>query len=186
MQTITGPISCDGKIVHGAGFKMAGNGETKMRKRSPLTSNLQRIFFILLGVIVLGGGSKTAPLPDGIRVTSSSEVCTTAAKSLMPPCNNPAEFGRCGCFLDGLRTSCDVVSRCLEAGFCKVAQSQPANTNVTSESEIFTTAARSLSLIPGYCAPEFRSCSCSIDGIVPPAVFFSTTATEAGCLRSSS
>ncbi len=62
------------------------------------------------------------PVPAGTLVTSKSKVFTTAARSLLPACNLPAEFGRCGCTLNGLRTSCDIVSRCLEAGFCvKVA-----------------------------------------------------------------
>ena len=164
MQTITGTISCDSKIVHGAGFKMARKGETKMSTRAPLTSNLQRILFILLVTIVLGGCSTTSPSSDGIRVTSSSEMFTAAAKSLVPQCRLSAEFGRCGCYLDGLQTSCDIVSRCLEAGFCKVAQSQPAGTKVTSDSETFKTGARSLAKIPGYCSAEFGRCGCFLNG----------------------
>ncbi len=57
------------------------------------------------------------PLPGNV-VTSSSEVFTAAAKSLLPACNLPAEFGRCSCILDELQTSCDIVNRSLDAGFC--------------------------------------------------------------------
>lgn len=57
------------------------------------------------------------PLP-GYAVTSSSDLFRAAARSLVPACNLPAEFGRCSCTLDGMSTSCDIVNRCLDLGFC--------------------------------------------------------------------
>ena len=60
--------------------------------------------------------TKTAA--EGTSVTSSSEVFRSAAKSLQESCSLPAEFGRCGCTLDGFQTSCDIVHRCIENGFC--------------------------------------------------------------------
>ena len=123
--------------------------------------------FMLLGAFILIGcePTQTEPqFPDEIRVTSDSEVFTEVAKSLLEPCNNPAEFGRCGCFLNGLKTSCDFVNRCLEIGFCKVEQSQPEGTKVTSSSEVFTAVAKSL-LEPCNNPAEFGRCGCFLDGL---------------------
>lgn len=119
---------------------------------------------MLLGAMYIAGCATTEPIPDGVSVTSSSDVYTAAARSLLEPCMLPAEFGRCGCYLDGLQTSCAVVSACLDAGFCTVAMSQVADSTVTTESDTYRTTARNL-LSSGYCAPEFRQCGCTIDGI---------------------
>lgn len=139
-----------------------------MTTQTALTLGPRRAFFlplVLLGALVLAGCPKRAPevLPDEIRVTSSSPEFTAVARALQEPCNNPADFGRCGCFLDGIRTSCDVVIRCIELGFCTVAQSEPDGTRVTSESETFSAAVQSL-LQPCNNPAEFGRCGCFMDG----------------------
>jgi hypothetical protein len=140
-----------------------------MRRRTALTSSLHGIFFLLLGATVLAGcpAPKTEKLSDEPRVTSKSEVFTRAARALTEPCNNPAEFGRCGCFMDGLRTSCDLVLRCLEVGFCTVAQAQPQGTTVKSQSTTFSAAARDLAPVCNISA-EFGRCGCFLDGFETP------------------
>lgn len=136
-----------------------------MRGTTALSRSFQRAPFLLLGAIVLAGCPKpTAKLPDEPRVTSSSEVFRTAARALSTPCNNPAEFGRCGCYLDGLQTSCDVVINCLRAGFCNVVQSQAEGTKVTSQSATFSAAAKSLQPVCNNPA-EFGRCGCVLDGL---------------------
>ncbi|MGH8193655.1 MAG: hypothetical protein ACREQ8_04525 [Woeseiaceae bacterium] len=97
-------------------------------------------------------------------MTSSSEAFTAVARNLVEPCNNPAEFGRCGCYLDGLQTSCDLVSRCLEVGFCEVAATEVEGTRVNSQSPIFSGAAESLMPICNNSA-EFGRCGCFLDGL---------------------
>jgi hypothetical protein len=83
------------------------------------------IFLYVIFIVVAGCSWKlTKTVHDGTRVKSSSQVYSNAAKSLLEPCRLPAEFGRCGCFLDGLQTSCDIVNRCLENGFCVLEAAQ--------------------------------------------------------------
>lgn len=138
-----------------------------MRSRTALTSCRRRIFFLLFGAIMIAAGCKpptTEKLPDEPRFTSKSEVFTQVARQLTEPCNNPAEFGRCGCYLDDIRTSCDLVLRCLEVGFCTVEQSQPEGTKVTSRSETFSAAAKSF-LPACNLGAEFGRCGCTLDGL---------------------
>jgi hypothetical protein len=82
------------------------------------------LLFLCAGLFAVAGcsGKYTRTVPEGTSVTSSSAVFQSAAKSLLEPCSLPAEFGRCGCTLDGLQTSCDIVHRCVENGFCVVVR----------------------------------------------------------------
>lgn len=74
-------------------------------------------------------GFRRARLPNTLspgiptrRAISGSLAFQQAALSMEPICGFlPAEFGRCGCYLDGIQTSCDVVDACLNAGFCVLA-----------------------------------------------------------------
>ena len=59
---------------------------------------------------------------DGTRVSSDSNEFKAVTRAIQEPCANPAEFGRCGCYMDGLQTSCSIVKACLDAGFCKVVR----------------------------------------------------------------
>ena len=137
-----------------------------MRNKNALTNSLRTTLLLLLGAIVLAGCPAPAKedLPDEPSVTTTSAVFRKAAGDLTEPCNHPAEFGRCGCTLDGIRTSCDLVFRCLELGFCEVAQAKPEGTRVTSRSKTFSAAAQSL--LPACRLPaEFGRCGCTLDGI---------------------
>ena len=136
-----------------------------MRNTTVLTVSLQRALFLLLGAIILAGcPKKTTEVPDEPRVTSSSEEFKAAARSLVEPCNNPAEFGRCGCYLDGFKTSCDLVLSCLEAGFCELEKSPAEGAKVTSQSATFSAAAKSL-LPACNISAEFGRCGCLLDGL---------------------
>jgi hypothetical protein len=102
---------------------------------------------------------------DEIRVTSESEVFKSVANDMKGLCNNPAEFGRCGCYMDGLETSCGLVARCLELGFCKAVQAvESERKDVTSQSEVFTSVATSYLQICNNPA-EFGRCGCFLDGL---------------------
>ncbi len=133
----------------------------------------QRTLFLLLGAFILVGCATKQTEPrfsDATRVTCDSEVFTAAAKSLIEPCNNPAEFGRCGCYLNGFKTSCDFVNRCLEIGLCEVAQSEPKGTIVTSSSKMFTATAKRL-LESCNNPAEFGRCGCFLDGLKTSCAF---------------
>ena len=137
-----------------------------MRDKTALTNRLIAILLCLLGAIALAGcpAPKTEELADEPRVKTTSAVFRKAAADLNAPCNISAEFGRCGCLLDGVRTSCDLVLRCLELGFCEVEQAKPEGTKVTSRSETYSAAARSL--LPHCRLPaEFGRCGCFLDGL---------------------
>lgn len=102
---------------------------------------------------------------DAIRVTSNSQVFNAVARSMVEPCNLPAEFGRCGCYMDGLRTSCELVARCLEVGFCKaLITAESDSTSATSQSEVFTSVAESYQRVCNNPA-EFGRCGCFLDGL---------------------
>jgi len=94
-------------------------GDKKMINES--TQQLIKVFFPIIFLAIFSTGCTTKNI-DGTKVDSKSKLFTEIAKNLQEPCSNPAEFGRCGCRLDGLRTSCDIVNRCLENGFCVVAR----------------------------------------------------------------
>ena len=128
------------------------------------TKVLWQSLVIFTAATISACAMQSAELVDEVRVTTTSPEIKEVARRLSRPCNNPAEFGRCGCYLDGLLTSCDFVSRCLEVGFCKVATSQVNETETTSESPIYTGVARSLA---PFCVnpAEFWRCECTIDGI---------------------
>ncbi len=126
---------------------------------------ISRGLVLVLFAMAIGGCATVDEQPDDeFRVEASSDEFRAAARSLQPACNNPAEFGRCGCYLDGIQTSCDLVSRCLEVGFCKVATKISLDTETTSESPLFSEAARSLAPICSNPA-EFGRCGCTMDGI---------------------
>lgn len=133
---------------------------------NPALTMLHRTLVVTLitGIVAGCAAPTTDERPDEIRVTSNSEEFTAVARNLVEPCNNPAEFGRCGCYLDGLQTSCDLVSRCLELGFCKVAAAEPEGTRVNSQSPIFSNAADGLMPICNISA-EFGRCGCFLDGL---------------------
>lgn len=60
---------------------------------------------------------------DTVRVTTDRlSLIDTARQAKPAQCPQGAEFGRCGCYLNGLQTTCDVVNMCLENGFCVVAR----------------------------------------------------------------
>jgi hypothetical protein len=119
---------------------------------------------VLAAVVFVGCPKKAEPPADETAVTSTSEVFKTAARNLQEPCNLPAEFGRCGCTLDGFRTPCDLVARCLELGFCEVVEAAGSGTRVTSESAVFKAAANTLLPVCQHPA-EFGRCGCFLDGL---------------------
>jgi hypothetical protein len=131
-----------------------------------LLSSLRRLVPIMLmpTLVACIASSDSDELQDELRVTTTSEAYRAAAMGLMEPCNNPAEFGRCGCYLDGLQTSCDLVSRCLENGFCQVARAEMEPADATSQSPIFSTAAAGLMQVCPLPA-EFGRCGCTLDGV---------------------
>jgi hypothetical protein len=57
---------------------------------------------------------------EGTRVTTESPEFKAVTQAIQESCNEPAEFGRCGCFMDSVKTSCAIVKACLNAGFCTV------------------------------------------------------------------
>jgi len=120
---------------------------------------------VALAAIFLAGCPKPAEAPaDEIAVTSTSAEFEAAAQALQEPCRNPAEFGRCGCTLDGFQAPCDLVAWCLEVGFCEAERAAGDTPDVTTESEIYRRAATNL--LPVCRLPaEFGRCTCTIDGI---------------------
>lgn len=135
-----------------------------MTKKTGLALGVRCAVVVLAAAAFTGCPKQEEPSADGIVVTSSSEVFRTAARNLQEPCNLPAEFGRCGCTLDGFRTPCDLVARCLELGFCEVAATADAGTRVTTETETFRAAANHL--VPACRLPaEFGRCGCFLDGL---------------------
>jgi len=84
--------------------------------------NTIKLLLVLFLIILAGCDAKNI---DGTEVKSNSKLFTEVARSLQEPCNNPAEFGRCGCYLDGIKTSCSIVNRCVENGFCVVVTRKP-------------------------------------------------------------
>ena len=99
---------------------------------------------------------------EEVRVTSTSSAYTAAARGFQDVCANPAEFGRCGCYMDGLLTSCSVVSACLEAGFCKLEKME--SQSVRSSSPAFSAAAKAYAPVCPTSA-EFGRCGCYMDGL---------------------
>ena len=57
-----------------------------------------------------------------------------------------------------------IVTTLLLTGCANYVKTQPEGTSLSSSSEIFQNATKAL-VNSGYCAPEFRSCNCTIDGI---------------------
>lgn len=151
-----------------------------MRSKFGRIGSLVWVVLVVLSAVVLAGcpavepepepGPEPGPEPepepepqaDAVRVKSSSEVFTTAARALLEPCRLPAEFGRCGCYLDGMLTSCDLVIDCLRLGFCEVEQVQAVGTSVTTTSETFATAAKIYEPVCQLPA-EFGRCGCRLD-----------------------
>lgn len=136
-----------------------------MAKRIGISRAARWIPVVGLATVVFVGCPKQEEAPaDEISVTSSSEEFKVVARNLQDPCNLQAEFGRCGCTLDGLRTPCDLVARCLELRFCEVDAAAERGTRVTSESAVFRTAATTFLPVCELSA-EFGRCGCVLDGI---------------------
>lgn len=57
-----------------------------------------------------------------------------------------------------------IIATLLLTACANYAKTQPEGTSATTSSETFQNAAKAL-VDTGYCAPEFRSCGCSLDGI---------------------
>ncbi|HEX6201625.1 MAG TPA: hypothetical protein VF100_01405 [Thermoanaerobaculia bacterium] len=118
----------------------------------------------LAAVALAGCPQREEPPEDPLAVTTTSEDFRTAARNFDEPCNLSAEFGRCGCTLDGFRTPCDLVAQCLQLGFCEVAAEKGGGTRVTTESATFRSAAEHLRPVCRHSA-EFGRCTCVLDGI---------------------
>lgn len=133
-----------------------------------MTKNHTRLILVsclLVGIAAVSGAcTVTDDQTDMVRVTSSSSEFKAAARGMQEPCNNPAEFGRCGCYMDDLLTSCDLVARCLEVGFCKAVANSTNSTETTSSSPVFSGVAKALAPTCNNPA-EFGRCECTMDGI---------------------
>jgi len=130
---------------------------------------VQRVLLLSITVGLIAGCARPATEQeqalDELRVTSNSEVFKAVASDMRELCSNPAEFGRCGCYMDGLETSCSLVGRCLELGFCKaVATAESERKDATSQSDVFTSVATSYQQICNHPA-EFGRCGCFLDGL---------------------
>ncbi|MEL7108706.1 MAG: hypothetical protein AAGL99_05515 [Pseudomonadota bacterium] len=93
--------------------------------------------------------------------TESSEYLEIARRS-SDMCNHSAEFGACGCYMNGFLTTCSVALDCLEAGFCvreKNATGIAVNTKSAKHSPL-------LNGVSTMCAihAEYWRCECSLDG----------------------
>lgn len=142
-----------------------------MNARTRRSRSLKSLPLAALAAIVLAGcpGETYEPPGDGEKEAAEIAVITTsaefrqAAQTFQEPCQIEAEFGRCGCTLDGFTAPCELVAWCLEVGFCEPASADPG-TQVTTESEAYRTAARNLQRICRLPA-EFGRCNCTLDGI---------------------
>lgn len=166
-----------------------------MPNKPGLIRSLRWTALILLCAVVVGGcPAKPEPQPepepepepraDGVAVTSTSPEFSAAARGLERACNLPAEFGRCGCTLDGFQAPCDLVILCLEVGFCELAPAEQVGTSVTSDSPTFKTAVKTLEPVCNISA-EFGRCGCFLDGIRTSCDFVKRCLENGFCVRAS-
>lgn len=126
--------------------------------------------FLLLLILAVsactGAVSSDAPKPpsNDIRVTTEAPDILSLAKAFHGVCNGSAEFGHCGCTINGLRASCDAALNCLAAGFCELEAQAHSSKSVAAKSDPYRRIAQALK---PYCSnpAEYWRCDCSIDGV---------------------
>lgn len=120
------------------------------------------LFSMMLSLASCASVSVDEQPADAVRVTTDSSEFMSVTRAMNQLCQNPAEFGRCGCYMNDVVTSCAAVANCLEAGFCVPARK--ASAEVTTQSESYRKLASTL--VPQCNNPaEFGRCDCSMDGI---------------------
>lgn len=125
---------------------------------------------ILVVFILTAIAACASDVPSGIQSDPASEIKVSTdssefmeiARRSNELCNHAAEFGACGCYMNGVLTTCSVALDCLEAGFCvrdKNATGVAVNTRSAKHTPL-------LNGVTTMCAihAEFWRCECSLDG----------------------
>lgn len=130
--------------------------------------HIVRILLLLAVGILAACTSEVGDVPASdpaseIHVTTDSAPFIQASRTINGMCGNPAEFGRCGCYMNGILTSCQAALSCLQAGFCQIEREAKA-VNVKSTAKTYSDLSKALSNMCALSA-EYWRCECSIDGI---------------------